>query len=240
MTDIHCHILPGVDDGSGALSDSLEMARIAAASGISSIVATPHCNIPGLCKNYRSEKLISKFNELRDALERNLIPVDLYCGQEVFFTDDFEKHFEHGDFLTLNGSRYMLVELDFEISEEEAIKSIKRVASTGVVPVAAHPERYGFIVEQPDRAVQLCRAGALLQLNRSSIVGEFGQRIYSAAKYILDNGLADAVASDAHSQYSRIPDFSDVHEAICENWSYDYADILLKINPTKIIKNETV
>ncbi len=240
VVDIHCHILPDTDDGAGSPVDSVEMARIAADSGIRSIVATPHCNIPGICRNYRSDSLISKLSALQAMLELESIPVTLHPGQEIFFTDDFEEHLKRGDFITLNNSRYMLIEFDFGIPENEAVRSVNLISSLGIVPVVAHPERYGFVISQPDSIHRLSRAGGLIQLNRSSIVGEFGSRIYVTSKYILSNGLADFVASDAHSQYSRTPDFSDVHEAISEISSYDYADLLLDINPSKIIRNETV
>ena len=240
MIDIHCHILPGVDDGSGDLNDSVEMAQIAYRSGVSAIVATPHCNIPGMFKNYNGKDLSDSLCKLRSALEKRGVPVSVCSGQEVFLSSDFAAHLEKGDFVTLNGSRYMLVELDFRISEAEALAKIKTLVSAGYVPVVAHPERYSFIIEAPERIERLHASGAFVQLNRSSLLGDFGPYILRTASYIMSNGLADFVASDAHSQYRRTPDLSDVHEVICENWSYDYADLLLNINPLNLLDNKTV
>lgn len=102
MFDIHCHILPGVDDGSGNLSDSIEMAQLAAESGTRGIAATPHCNIPGMFENYRGAELEERLRMLRQALAERNIPVEIYSGQEVFLSKHFEEHLEKGDFITLN------------------------------------------------------------------------------------------------------------------------------------------
>ena len=115
MFDIHCHILHGVDDGSGNLSDSLEMAKLAADSGTKAIIATPHCNIPATFDNYWGKDIETKFSALRQAVRECGIPVEIYKGQEVFLSKHFDEHLEKNDFITLNNSKYMLTELDFKI-----------------------------------------------------------------------------------------------------------------------------
>lgn len=134
----------------------------------------------------------------------------------------------------------MLTELDFKIDERTAVLKLEKLVSCGYVPVVAHPERYGFVVENPEAVRRIRSAGGLIQLNSSSLTGDFGRFIQKTADIIIRSGLADFVASDAHSQYSRTPDLARVHELICGNISYDYADILLKINPAKALKNETI
>lgn len=240
MFDIHCHILPGIDDGSGNLNDSVEMAQLAAESGTKGIVATPHCNIPGMFENYRSTELEEKLRMLRQALAERNIPVKIYSGQEVFLSKHFEEHLKKGDFITLNNSRYMLAELDFRINEKAAVSKLEKIVSCGYVPVVAHPERYGFVIENPDAIKRICSAGGLIQLNSGSLTGEFGHFIQKTANLIVRNGLADFIASDAHSQYSRTPNLARVHELICGNLSYDYADVLFKINPVKVLNNEII
>lgn len=240
MFDIHCHILPGVDDGSGNLNDSIEMAQLAAESGTKEIIATPHCNIPGMFDNYYGAELKEKLRVLKEALKQKNIPVEVYQGQEVFLSRHFEEHLKKGGLITLNGSRYMLVELDFRIDEVSAFSRLERLISHGVVPVVAHPERYGFIIENPDAVRKIRSAGGLVQVNSCSLTGQFGNYIQKTANFIVRNRLADFIASDAHSQYSRTPDMSQVHELICENISYDYADFLFRTNPVKLLNNETI
>lgn len=240
MFDIHCHILPGVDDGSGNLNDSLEMAQLAAESGTEGIFATPHCNIPGMFDNYWNSELNDKLQKLKNALKEKNIPVEIYSGQEIFLSKHFEAHLEKGEFITLNNSEYMLVELNFRIDEATAISRLGRLASCGCVPIVAHPERYGFVIENLSAVKKIHAAGALIQLNSSSLLGDFDVYIKRTADIIMQNGLADFVASDAHSQYSRTPNLAYIHEYICGNLSYDYADVLLNINPLKVINNERI
>ncbi len=240
MFDIHCHILPGVDDGSGNLNDSIEMAQLAAESGTKGIVATPHCNISGMFNNYYNAEFKEKFLHLKHALQQKSIPVEVYSGQEVFLSSHFEEHLEKGELITLNGSRYMLVELDFKIDAADAFSRLERLISYGCIPVVAHPERYGFVIENPDVIRKIRSVGAFAQVNSCSLTGEFGHLIQETANIIVRNRFADFVASDAHSQYSRTPSLAQVHELICENFSYDYADVLFKINPVKLLNNETI
>ena len=120
MFDIHCHILPDVDDGSGNLNDSIEMAQIAVGSGVSGIVATPHCNIPGVFDNYWNKSFDNEIERLNKALSDKKVSLEIYAGQEVFLSNDFESHLKKGDFITLNRSKYMLAELDFKIDLKSA------------------------------------------------------------------------------------------------------------------------
>lgn len=240
MFDIHCHILPGVDDGSGNMNDSIEMAQLAVESETSAIIATPHCNIPGMFDNYYSESFREIFEKLKKALNDKKIPVEIYSGQEVFLSKHFEEHLEKNELITLNNSRYMLTELDFKIDAKSAIQRLEKVISHGYIPIIAHPERYGFVIENPEVISRLRSAGCLIQVNSGSLTGYFGHYTQKTADIIIRNRLADFVASDAHSQYSRTPDLSQVHELICENISYDYADILIKTNPVKVLNNEII
>lgn len=240
MFDIHSHILYGVDDGAGNLSDSVEMAQLAAESGTKGLIATPHCNIPGVFDNYWTAELLEKLSVLRQELKKRNIPIEIYSGQEVFLSKKFETHLKNGEFITLNNSRYMLVELDFRTDEASMMSRLQRLTDCGYVPIVAHPERYGLVIENPGIITAIKSSGCLVQVNAGSVLGDFGPYIKRTAQAILRNGLADFVASDAHSQYSRTPNLSDVHEYISENISYDYADELFKINPWKVIKNDII
>lgn len=174
MFDIHCHILPGADDGSGNLNDSVEMAQLAAESGTKGIFATPHCNMPGLFENYWNDEFAEKFRKLRKALKDKNVPVEIYPGQEVFLSRNFEARLKNKELVTLNNSRYMLAELDFRIDEKTAISRLEVLASYGCVPIVAHPERYGFVIENPDVIKNIHAAGAFVQINRGGIMGGYG------------------------------------------------------------------
>lgn len=237
MTDIHCHILSGIDDGAGNMTDSLEMARLAADNGTKAIFATPHCNMPGVFENFRSAQLEQKLVDLQKALKEHEIALTLYSGQEIYLEDSFLQRLKKNELITLNGSRYVLVELDFYERADEAYKKTEALVSEGYVPIVAHPERYAFVGEDEDAVRRLRRTGALIQLNSGSFRGSFGRMPAKIAVNVMKDQLADFVASDAHSQYSRTPDLSQVHEFICENFSYEYADALLRNNPECVINN---
>lgn len=240
MFDIHCHILHGVDDGSGNMSDSVEMAQLAAESGTKGIVVTPHCNIPGMFDNFWSSELAERICALKQEINKRKIPLEIYPGQEVFLSRHFEDHLQKGEFITLNNSRYMLVELDFRIDGGSAFSKLERLVSLGYIPVVAHPERYGFVIDDPAMVSRIRSLGCLVQLNSGSLAGDFGRYIQKTADIIVRKRLADFIASDAHSQYSRTPNLSPVHELVCEEISYDYADVLFRINPVKVLNNETI
>ena len=240
LVDIHCHILHSVDDGSGNMTDSLEMAQLAAANGTKAIFATPHCNMPHYFENFWSAELEQKLTDFQKKLDSCELDVRVYCGQEIYLEKGFLQRLRQNELITLNRSRYALVELDFYEHSDDAYKKIAALVSEGYVPVVAHPERYAFVAEDRYAASKLKRFGALLQINSGSLSGDFGTKPKRAADSMLKNQLADFVASDAHSQYSRTPDLSQAHEYVCENFSYEYADLLFSINPERVINNEKI
>lgn len=240
MYDIHCHILPGIDDGSGSIVDSVEMAMIAAESGVKGIIATPHCNIPGMYDNVWSSEFDSGIEKLNYELQKRKISITIYPGQEVFAWGDIIDRLKKGELITLNSSCYVLVEFDFGTPEHTAYQTVRQLVAEGYKPIVAHPERYGFAYENPDSIKKLQMSGALIQLNGDSIIGKLGYRPMQVSKFILTDRMADFVASDAHSQYSRTPDMSGAHEIVCSYFSYDYADKIFNDNPLKVINNKEI
>lgn len=240
MIDIHCHILPGVDDGAGNMSDALEMAELAASSGIKSIIITPHCNVPGAYHNYWNYFMNEDVENLQREIRNHNINLTVYPGQEVYLAPGFTELLKKGEFIGLNESRYMLVEFSMLEMADVAYRKLQQVIAEGYVPIVAHPERYGFVTEQQEAVYRMKDLGALLQVNRGSIKGAFGKSAMKKANEIISTFQADFVASDAHSQYSRTPYLADVHEFISEEISTEYGDWLFKVNPRKVISNEEI
>ena len=240
MIDIHCHILPGVDDGAGNMSDALEMAELAASSGIKSIIITPHCNVPGAYHNYWNYFMNEDVENLQREIRNHNINLTVYPGQEVYLAPGFAELLKKGEFIGLNESRYMLVEFGMSERADVAYRKLQQVIAEGYVPIVAHPERYGFVTEQQEAVYRIKDIVALLQVNRGSIKGAFGKSAMKKANEIISTFQADFVASDAHSQYSRTPYLADVHEFISEEISTEYGDWLFKVNPRKVISNEEI
>lgn len=240
MVDIHCHIMPGVDDGSGNMSDSTEMAQLASKLGTRKIIVTPHCNVNSRRRNCWDSEMENKFISLQSQLMAKNIPVEIFRGQEVFLSGGFMDGLNQGKFITLNGSAYVLAELDIRESAATAYSKLHRLVSEGYIPIVAHPERYEFVQEQHDAIYKIKETGSLIQVNKGSIKGSFGFRAQKASLEIIDTRQADFIASDAHSQYSRTPVLADVHEFICEKFSSEYADFLVKHNPHRVLVNEKI
>lgn len=240
MIDIHCHMLPGVDDGAGNTSDAVEMAELAASSGTKSIIVTPHCNIPGGYHNYWSYFLEEDVKNLQNEINKRNIQLTVYPGQEIYLAPGFIDLLRQGKFIGLNESRYMLVEFSERERADVAYRKLQQIIAEGYVPIVAHPERYGFVNEQQEAIYRMKDLGALLQVNRGSIKGKFGKTIMEKALEIISTYQADFVASDAHSQYSRTPYLADVHEFISEEISTEYGDALINVNPNKVLNNEKI
>ena len=238
--DLHCHILAGLDDGAAETEDSVQMAEVAKSGLTGGIVCTPH-RLPN-CP-YSMEELKETFLGLSALLKKNNNNIALFPGQEILISETvipIVNGLEKGSILTINGSRYPLVEFDFGVSPDFAFRAISTLVAHGFTPIIAHPERYGFIAEIPDSAWELHELGALLQINKGSPAGVFGSDAERVAGIMLSERIADFVASDAHSPYVRTPFLREAHEWISENFSIDYADHLLHKNPLRVIKNETV
>lgn len=240
MIDIHCHILPGVDDGAGNMSDAVEMAALAASSGIKSIIVTPHCNIPGAYHNYWNYFMAEDVRNLQNEIRKKNINLTVYPGQEVYLAPGFADLLKNGEFIGLNETKYILVEFSMRERADVAYRKLQQVIAEGYVPIVAHPERYGFVTEQQEAVYRMKDLGALLQVNKGSIKGAFGKTVRKKANEIISTYQADFVASDGHSQYSRTPYLADVHEFISEEISADYGDWLVRVNPGKVLNGEEI
>lgn len=236
MIDIHSHIIPGVDDGSRNLDESLKMLDIAADSGVDTIVATPHCNIPGEYDNYAGPMLEERFLLLEQARKEANIPIRICRGMEIFATQDLPELLCGGKVWTLNGTPYFLME--FAFSEDPAFCEmvLDRCLAQGFLPVIAHPERYFFVQDDPQLAYEWCTSGCALQLNKGSVLGKFGPEPYRCAQALLDHGLAACIASDAHGAVHRTTRMSSVSESLLYDYGDDYRRLLLEENPKRILE----
>ena len=238
--DIHCHILPGLDDGAFQAEDSLQMADVALSGLTGGIVATPH-RLPG-CP-YTADELKKTHFRISNILREKGKKITLFLGQEILLTESITPivdGLEKGILFTINGSVYPLIEFDFGEKAEYVYRSVSILVSRGFTPIIAHPERYDFLAENPDAAWGLHDLGALLQVNKGSPAGAFGRNAAKMAAFLLEERLADFVASDAHSPFVRTPFMKDAHEWISETYSIDYADHLMFSNPLRVLKNEKI
>lgn len=240
MIDLHCHILPGIDDGAASLEESCLMARLAADSGVTDIAATPHCNIPGRAGNYLSDQLRDQFLTLAWLIKAQNIPIRLHAGAEVFATPDLPRLIRERKLLTLGSSRYLLVEFAFRESLSFAQQTLDAIQREGLVPIVAHPERYLFVQDDPRCLLRWVQAGVGLQLNKGSPLGAFGRRAQHTAHWCLSEGCVHLIGSDAHSPYHRTPRLSDAWDCVADCTTPEAADFLLQENPARILRDQPI
>ncbi len=240
MLDLHCHILPGLDDGARTDGDALRMARIAADTGTRGIVCTPHCSTDDPYLSDRLRLILDETDRLNELLARQNITLRLFSGMELLCLTSPELLLRQGEYLTLAGTRYLLIEFPFDIRSAAIADAAATVVRVGLVPVIAHPERYFCVQWTPELVRGWADRGWVIQLNRGSVTGGFGSDVREAADWIMRRRLAHLVASDAHSPLSRTPDLSEGYRWASRNCSEEYAELLFRINPRRMLEDQPV
>ncbi|MDV0430144.1 CpsB/CapC family capsule biosynthesis tyrosine phosphatase [Lactiplantibacillus sp. DA1] len=193
--DLHCHLLPGLDDGPKTLTEAVLMARQAVADGIRYVLATPH----HLDRRYHNEgpNIERAVVELQAELERQAIPLTIFAGQEVHLGDDLVDG--NQKLLGIDKNKhYLLLELPHETVPDYLEQVVFELLNQGTIPVIAHPERNAQIMAQPTRLYELVRQGCLAQATAGSLTGNFGRQIKSTALELIRCGLIQVIATDAH------------------------------------------
>lgn len=238
MIDMHCHILPGVDDGAQDLQVAIEMAKVAEENGIKAIFATPHyIDNEGYSNVMNNKKIL---NNLNDEMREKGITIDIHLGNEVYIIPDILKLLDRGEICTLNGSKYLLLELpmlDIPIYTENVIYDLRL---NGFTPIIAHPERNGRIIEDPNIMYNFITHGALVQINLSSLIGYYGMKVKNTAKILLSHDMIHFVGTDAHHFKTRALRIGSAIEVISRILPKEKANRILFDNPKAVINNEVI
>lgn len=236
MIDIHCHILPGIDDGSKDLDMSLEMLGIAEENNTTKIIATPHY-YRGSYEN-EFEAVLGHVENLNVEIKSKGINVDIFPGQEVFVDKYTLDAYKQGIIHCLNASKYMLIEFPMDVLPDDAIDIIYELKLLGIRPIVAHPERYLYINGNLMNINKFIEEGCLFQLNTSSIMGLMGRRVKETTRSLMDNGLCHFIASDAHSTGKRCPNLG----LLMRDIKKDYNDVYTSVqrNAQCILDNEEI
>lgn len=237
MIDIHCHLLPAVDDGPETVEQAIEMAKRAASEGVTAIVVTPHAFHP----QFETGELNVQHaaSTLQTILHKEGISLDLYPGQEIRIFGDLVASLEKGEALSLAGSRYVLVEFPSDSVPAYAEQLFFGLQTEGYTPVIAHPERNKEFATNPKRLMDFVSSGALSQITTSSLTGEFGQNVQELAFTFLRNGLSHLIASDAHSTGRRTFYWTDVEAVVTKELGRDKWETYTT-NAEAIVKDEFI
>lgn len=234
MIDIHSHVLPQIDDGPASWEETMAMMHQAEEDGITEVAITHH--ILSNIDYEREAEIVTKFEELKKRLELERITIKLHLGAELYSQPDMELH--HRISTYDDNKKYFLVEFPMQGVPQFAADYFFDVATVGITPVIAHPERNMGIIRNPERAYEFVQRGALLQMNAGSIVGRHGEPVKDTAMVLLNSNLIHLVGSDGHNTRRRPMKLSDARRLVAEGWGEDRARAIFEENPKPILTGE--
>lgn len=238
FVDIHCHILPGIDDGPPDWAESISMAEMAVDDGITTIIATPHQL--GAFTDNTASRVLPLVEELQERINAADIPLRVLAGGELRIEPELVSALHSGTSLSLgNHLRHVLIELphDIFLPIETLLSDLFR---RDVTPILAHPERNGGILRDPSLVSQLVAGGCLMQITASSLSGAFGRHCQRLSEHLLENKLVHFVASDGHGIRSRRPLLARAFDRVAELVGHETAVRICSTNPAHVAANEPV
>jgi protein-tyrosine phosphatase len=235
VIDLHCHLLPGIDDGAPDLDAALRMARMAVDDGITTIACTPHI-YPGMFEN-DSAGIRLNIENLRDHLAAAGIPLKLSWGADAHVSPDLLPRLKAGTVPCLNGSRYFLLEPPHHVAPPHFDHFAFSLLAAGYVPVITHPERLSWIGDHYETFCSLSDRGVWMQVTSGSLTGRFGKAARYWSERMLDEGRVDILATDAHHPERRPPLLAEGREAAAHWVGTAEATHLVETRPLGILKN---
>jgi protein-tyrosine phosphatase len=235
MIDLHCHMLPGIDDGARDLEMALKMARLAVADGITMTACTPHI-YPGRFENTHAgiHEACEKFQRELDAAG---IALQLTYGADIQVAPELTERLVDGTLPTLHGSRYFLFEPPHHVSLPPLNDMLEETLLAGFVPIVTHPERLFYVEADYDKFVEAAHSGAWIQLTGGSLLGRFGRRAKSVSERFLKDGITHLLASDGHNLKNRRPELGSARDVAARIVGEEEADRLVQQRPAAVIAN---
>ena len=238
MVDLHCHLLPGVDDGSKSMELSLRLAREATENGVTHALLTPH-HMNGRYVNHKQD-VIRKTNEFQKQINAHNIPLTVFPGQEVRINGQLLEALDIDDILFADtAGKYMMLEFPDDDVPHYTSQMIFDLQQRGIIPVIVHPERNTRIMADPDLIYQLLRIGCLSQITASSYVGTFGKKVENFSRQLIEAGQGYVFASDAHDLPGRKYEMNEAFKKLQHEFGEKIAEQYQQ-NAKSIINGENV
>ncbi|HOX38889.1 MAG TPA: exopolysaccharide biosynthesis protein [Candidatus Brocadiia bacterium] len=238
MIDIHCHMLPGLDDGPEDMSGFLEMARMAAADGIKTVVGTPHV----LDGRYEAQgpRVLETVEQARKAMADAGIALELLPGSDTHMNDNLIAKLNSGDVLTVgNGGRYLLLEISGPLVIQSLRELFFELGLKRIRCILTHPERHPEVQHNPQSLMEVLEGSCLVQITTTSLTGGFGPTAQTCSRTLLEHRMVHVVATDAHNTKSRPPILSQALEET-RDFLGEHADFLFKNNPRAILDGKEI
>ena len=237
MTDIHMHLVPGVDDGAMDLEMALVMMIRAKEQGISRIIATPHSE----AFHFSKEDIRIIFQRLKATAAKVCPDMKLYLGCEVYCEAEIMEQvlelLDSGLYPTMNGTEYVLMEFSQWVYPENTTPCVEALVNAGYQPIIAHMERYKYLRGNMALVDQFCDMGALIQVNAHSLFDEMDDSIKSWARRLVQERKADFLGTDSHRTYHRPPSATMGLNWLFENVELDYANAIAWKNAERLLGN---
>lgn len=237
MIDIHTHVLPGLDDGSTNIEESIDILKELISQGVKEIIATPHI-ISGVYDNNR--KIIDeKIEELNSEITTHNLPIKIHKGAELYYEPNIIEKTKK-EKLSLAGSKYILIETDLHRFPNNFEKVLYQFQVEGFFPIIAHAERFIPFINNFNLLLDIVNRGILIQMNCSSLLGDYGENVQRLAHKILKTGCVHFIASDVHGIKKRPIMLKEAYQFLSENFNENLAKLLMEENPKRLIQNEEI
>lgn len=231
--DLHAHILPGVDDGSRSMEETVLMLRAASLQNIGMIIATPHYRVGA--KNTKKEQLFDIRNKVQE--EADKYHIKLLMGNELYYSESIISALKSEEALTLAGSRYILVEFSINEAYDTIFRGMGELIRAGYAPILAHVERYVCLYKREDLVNDLVKSGCYIQMNSNSLMGGIFHTEAAFNRKLINQGLVHLIGSDCHDAKIRVPNMKDAVRVLQKKCDEGLLRIILMDNPLKILEN---
>ncbi len=228
--DIHCHLLPGVDDGAQTPEQALALLQMAREDGTAAVVLTPHYR--GKYRQNTPAQLCDVFRSLQAICPAGMA---LYLGNEIAYEKDIGEKMAEEQILSINDGRYILLEFDFSTTCFQAADAVSELLGSGHIPIIAHLERYDAFVKNREFVDILLGLGALIQINADSVLGRWGFAVKRFCHWLLKSRRAHFIASDAHDLNDRPPKLGECFQYIQKKYGSEYAAALFWENAQVVL-----
>src|SRR5271165_2180617 len=235
MVDIHCHILPAIDDGSESWDMTAAMCHMAAMDGITHIVATPHCNGEFDYDREHFTDMLATLSEVADGRLTFSIGCDFH-----FSPNNVEDALTNPQRYAIGDSQYLLVEFEHHGIPANADNQLLAVISRGMVPIVTHPERNAYLMKHPQTVLRFVELGCLSQVTANAFTGFWGPKSRKTAEWLLHRHAVHVVASDAHDLELRPPVLSEARDRIAALAGEEIAEALVTHNPYAIVAGRSL
>ncbi len=238
MIDFHSHLLPAVDDGIQTMEEAIQMLKKAQQAGFNKILLTPH-----YMRDYYEipkEEIKKKIQQLQQKCQEEQISVELFQANEIYLTSHMIELWQENKIATMNQSRYILFELPMNEEPPDLLEIVYQLKNNNLIPIIAHPERYLYFQENPNKLIQWIEQGVLFQANYGSLIGQYGKHAQKTIKLFLTHNFIHFLGTDVHRNGYLYEQIEKVKKYLRKIMPEEKIEKLTTYNAEKVLHKETI